>query len=187
MEFPLPTSAADVQALRQRREDLSTQLTSAADRRQELVNELKSLPAPAQEGVLARIRLLDNRILQLESDIAVTGQQLAHAPTAALTAASLPPFVPAPHSDWDDAGMAAMFIVLIPLTLVLFRLLWKRGTAQRKMVTNPIAQDVAERMGRVEQAVDAIALEVERISEGQRFLTKIMTERPAMVPERVGE
>jgi hypothetical protein len=34
-----------------------------------------------------------------------------------------------------------------------------------------------ERLVRIEQAVDAIALEVERIAEGQRFLTKLQTDR----------
>ena len=34
-----------------------------------------------------------------------------------------------------------------------------------------------DRLQRLEQAVDAIAVEVERISEGQRFLTKLQTER----------
>jgi hypothetical protein len=34
-----------------------------------------------------------------------------------------------------------------------------------------------DRMTRLEQAVEAIALEVERISEGQRFTTKLLAER----------
>jgi hypothetical protein len=34
-----------------------------------------------------------------------------------------------------------------------------------------------DRMARLEQAVEAIALEVERISEGQRFTTKLLAER----------
>ncbi|HKW45943.1 MAG TPA: hypothetical protein VJN70_00800 [Gemmatimonadaceae bacterium] len=33
------------------------------------------------------------------------------------------------------------------------------------------------RLRHLEQAVDAIAIEVERISEGQRFATKLLTER----------
>ncbi len=37
----------------------------------------------------------------------------------------------------------------------------------------------AEESTRLEQAVDAVALEVERISENQRFLTRVLTERPA--------
>ena len=34
-----------------------------------------------------------------------------------------------------------------------------------------------DRMARLEQAVETIALEVERISEGQRFTTKLLSER----------
>jgi hypothetical protein len=34
-------------------------------------------------------------------------------------------------------------------------------------------------MTRLEQAVEAIALEVERISEGQRFTTKLLADRAA--------
>jgi hypothetical protein len=33
------------------------------------------------------------------------------------------------------------------------------------------------RLARIEQAVDAIAIEVERIAEGQRFLTKLQADR----------
>ena len=41
-----------------------------------------------------------------------------------------------------------------------------------------------DRMARLEQAVEAIALEVERISEGQRFTTKLLAERAAAEPIR---
>jgi hypothetical protein len=34
-----------------------------------------------------------------------------------------------------------------------------------------------ERLARMERAVEAIAIEVERVSEGQRFVTKLMSER----------
>jgi hypothetical protein len=46
-----------------------------------------------------------------------------------------------------------------------------------------------ERLTRIEQAVDAMALEVERISEGQRYLTKVLASRPldaASLPASVG-
>ncbi|HEY3257253.1 MAG TPA: hypothetical protein VGJ64_00220 [Gemmatimonadaceae bacterium] len=33
------------------------------------------------------------------------------------------------------------------------------------------------RLERMEQGIDAIAVEVERISEGQRFTTKLLSER----------
>lgn len=37
--------------------------------------------------------------------------------------------------------------------------------------------DVNARLERMEQALDSIAIEVERISEGQRFTTKLLAER----------
>lgn len=39
-----------------------------------------------------------------------------------------------------------------------------------------IPAEVAGRLERIEQAVDAIAVEVERISEGQRFTTRLLSE-----------
>ncbi|MDE3174412.1 MAG: hypothetical protein KGN74_15185 [Gemmatimonadota bacterium] len=43
--------------------------------------------------------------------------------------------------------------------------------------------ETEQRIVRIEQAVDAIAVEVERISEGQRFTNRLMAERnPAPLP-----
>lgn len=39
------------------------------------------------------------------------------------------------------------------------------------------------RLARIEQAVEAIALEVERISEGQRFTTKLLSENNHLLPK----
>ncbi|MDB4898384.1 MAG: hypothetical protein JWN53_192 [Gemmatimonadetes bacterium] len=36
---------------------------------------------------------------------------------------------------------------------------------------------IEQRLERIEQAVDAIAVEMERVSEGQRFTTKLLAER----------
>jgi hypothetical protein len=41
--------------------------------------------------------------------------------------------------------------------------------------------DVADRLERIERAIDAMSIEVERISEGQRFVTKALADRS---PER---
>lgn len=39
-----------------------------------------------------------------------------------------------------------------------------------------------ERLARIETAVEAMAIEIERISEGQRFVTRLLAERePAKV------
>src|SRR2546423_1439046 len=40
--------------------------------------------------------------------------------------------------------------------------------------------DTRNRLERIEQAIDAIAVEVERISEGQRFTTKVISDLRAL-------
>lgn len=37
--------------------------------------------------------------------------------------------------------------------------------------------ELHDRLTRIEQAVEAIAVEVERVAEGQRFVTRVMAER----------
>jgi hypothetical protein len=39
--------------------------------------------------------------------------------------------------------------------------------------------EVSERLERIERAIDAMSIEVERISEGQRFVTKALADRSA--------
>jgi hypothetical protein len=42
---------------------------------------------------------------------------------------------------------------------------------------NPrVPMEVTSRLERIEQAIDSVAIEVERISEGQRFTTKLLSE-----------
>jgi hypothetical protein len=45
--------------------------------------------------------------------------------------------------------------------------------------------DLEARLDRIEQAVDTIAVEMERIGEGQRFVTKLLAERPS--PQQIAE
>ena len=44
--------------------------------------------------------------------------------------------------------------------------------------------EVAARLERIERSVESIAVEIERVSEGQRFTTKLLSERTALPPER---
>ena len=48
---------------------------------------------------------------------------------------------------------------------------------RRKDAQFPATHYDDDRLARIEQAVDAIAIEVERIAESQRFLTRLQTER----------
>jgi hypothetical protein len=49
-----------------------------------------------------------------------------------------------------------------------------------------VPPELQARLARMEQAIDTIAVEIERISEGQRFTTKLLSERSdASSPVRV--
>lgn len=48
---------------------------------------------------------------------------------------------------------------------------------KRSQVPVPAFDEIAQRLARMEQAIDATAVEVERISEAQRFTTKLLVER----------
>jgi hypothetical protein len=64
------------------------------------------------------------------------------------------------------------------------RMLWRAGSRVRGRAQTPIDEG---RMERLEAAVDAIAIEVERISESQRFAVGLLTDRLPPRADRVGE
>jgi hypothetical protein len=48
--------------------------------------------------------------------------------------------------------------------------------ASRPAASSAVFTETAQRLERLEGSVDAIAIEIERISEGQRFVTKLLSE-----------
>lgn len=77
-----------------------------------------------------------------------------------------------------------LMVASLGLGIPLIRALSKRW--ERESEKPRIPDDVSERLAHMEQAIDAIAIEVERIAEGQRFTTKLLAEReraPAQLPE----
>jgi hypothetical protein len=65
------------------------------------------------------------------------------------------------------------------------RMLWRAGSRVKPKIQQPVDE---ARMERLEAAVDAIAIEVERISESQRFTVNLLSDRlPARPLDRVGE
>jgi hypothetical protein len=65
-----------------------------------------------------------------------------------------------------------MAIVLFPLVRA-----WARRIEGRGAAPAPLPPGVADRLERIERAVESIAVEVERISEGQRFVTRVLADR----------
>lgn len=82
-------------------------------------------------------------------------------------------------STGGDVAMLA--IVFGTMSSVLYPLAraWARRIENRGAPLVLPLRDVEERLDRIERAVESIAVEVERVSEGQRFVTKLLAERPA--------
>jgi hypothetical protein len=174
--IPAPRTAADVDALQERRSELSSQLTSVDSRRSKLLNQLKSTNDPtAISGLQDRLALLDARQLQLETDLQQTGQQLSSASAGLIASTSAAP-VFAGLGSGQFLALSIVFTVFVlgPLAVGFARTLFKRSS--KPALPPAIFNDVAQRMERLESAVDTIAVEIERISEGQRFVTKLLSE-----------
>jgi archaellum component FlaC len=176
INIPVPRTARDIEALKARREELSNQLTSVDGRRSKLMNQLKQTgDATAVQGLEARLALLDKRQLQLESDIAETGRQLSSAPAGFATSTGTAPIFAGLGSGQIVAiSVVSIIFVLAPLAIGFARTIWKR--ANRPALPSAAFSETAQRLERLESAVDTIAVEIERISEGQRFVTKLLSE-----------
>jgi hypothetical protein len=168
-----PLTASQVASLRARRTELSNQLISADGRRTRLVEQLRKSDGAERAGLEERISLLDRRIVQIESDIAQTGRLLTTSPTLGTATTAQPVFAGLPVDDVAPIAGIFTVVVLGPLAVAAARLMWKRGSnPPRRPAVDAVT---AQRLERIEQAVDAIALEVERVSEGQRFVTRLLT------------
>jgi len=81
-----------------------------------------------------------------------------------------------PPEEVYIVGTVFMVIVLFPLSVALARRIWKKSVTA--VTTFP--REFADRLTRMENAIEATSLEVERIGEGQRFLTRLFTEKEAV-------
>ena len=69
------------------------------------------------------------------------------------------------------------FFVMAGLTSIFYPLARAYARRLESPADRGISPELATRLERMEQALDSIAIEVERISEGQRFTTKLLSER----------
>ena len=80
--------------------------------------------------------------------------------------------------------------IAIPVVLLITAWMMKTYLShQEKMkglsITRQGSTSSDERLARVEQAVESIAIEIERVSEGQRYVTKLLNERAQPMIEGV--
>lgn len=172
----VPSTREEVSALRAQRRELSDQLQSAVNRRNNLARSATTAEPTSKAGLEARIQLLDARILDIEAKIASTGDILAQAPGGLLTSSGIGTVSGGPRMDVTAVSIMTVIFVMSPIAIAIARLVWKRATSGAPP-RSAIDRESAERLQRLENSVDAIAIEMERVSEGQRFVTKLLSEQ----------
>jgi hypothetical protein len=158
--------------------DLGVRLSQLQEQQNRLIGDAKlRLDKPVadaqHEWTVARV------------DLDATREQIIALVKTQQTSSTTTP--PPPHQrlmdrlQLDKIGIG-IFLLMLPIVFALSRRLWvRRGPT-------PLATLDAEtstRLLRIEEAVESIAVEVERIGEGQRFTTKLLSERQAEVASRV--
>jgi hypothetical protein len=86
----------------------------------------------------------------------------------------------------DDPGKVIVALSFFATVAYSVNAIVRGSLAMRKhgKVSDREASPIADqRLARLEEAVDSIALEIERISEGQRFTTKLLSEQSRRASE----
>lgn len=171
----LSSPQAVFQGFKAQRRELGRQLETLENTRSNLSSQLEEpLVAGAdKKGLEQRISSLDERISAIDKQITEADAQVARA--ASVPGAAVDPPEPPRSGPPEEAwvvGTIFMFIVFLPLSIAYARRVWRKSA----QIVTSIPKELSDRVMRVEQTVEATAIEIERIGEGQRFMTRLFTE-----------
>lgn len=181
------------------RDELVAQVSTLQRTRTDIASRLREGDAAKGadlDGLTARIAVLDKQLITAYEDLAV---KRAGVVTASAVPCAVPPPVFRNGPPDEFYALSAFFIgvVLLPVSIAFARRIWRRSAS----AVTSLPKELMERLNRIEESVDSVAIEVERVGEGQRFVTNLFIESgaPHMLgaggmeplnvkqPERVGE
>jgi hypothetical protein len=194
-----PVTRAELTALEARRDELSDQLKAVTQRRGMLAQERLNAEARADAGgnqdrlivreLEQQVTELGQRSIRLQRELASAEDAIAAARArpvvqgggegSLLPAQVLRGSILVPPRGENDALLRMKYerlmlmeaLAFVLLGVVGARLLWRSATRRAQRAT-PV-----EGLTQVHQALDVIAVEVERIAENQRYVTKMLTEQ----------
>ncbi|CAN5884649.1 hypothetical protein BH11GEM1_BH11GEM1_34540 [soil metagenome] len=163
-------------AFNEQRKELANQLDNLEGKRRDLAQQVADpeIAKSVKSGLELRVAELDKRIADVDKQLAAADQSVANA--AAVPGAVIEPPPEAHNSHpgefYPPTGVLIV-TVLFALSIAYGLRIWKRGAS---VITTAFPQELSERLDRLDQSMDSIAIEVERIGEGQRFVTRVMSE-----------
>ena len=170
--------STELAQLRTRAGELRLQASDLEVRKGQLGDQRRRLGADVDPAPI------DKQLAQVEHDLAsthiqleATDKQIHELETARDMARVGFTLAPPPEPSHaavvrERMAMVGGMILLLPLVLAYARRIWHRGGPRPS-----VDSEESPRFQRMEQAIEAIALEVERIGEAQRFTTKLLVER----------
>jgi hypothetical protein len=169
-----PSASAVYEGFKAQRHELNDQLEDLEETRREISLQLQQTPAgPEKTALEARLTDVSARISAVDQMLASNAASIAQAAAIPGAVVEPPPYVrQGPPEEAYIVFTIFMFVFLLPLSIAWARRIWRRSAT----VVTSIPREISERLARMEQAVEATAVEVERIGEGQRFLTRLFTE-----------
>ena len=163
-------------------------LTAELDRAREAVAQAQAQGGPAtgnlsvtRDGNNVVIHMPDGKMISVDQSIvpaeAIQGLVVSLGQQGMAAAPPRPPDRPGP----PEAVIELVSVIMACVTIMVLGWSWARAFARRAEAKAGkgagIAPDVPLRLERIEQAVDAMAVEMERVSESQRYSARLLTER----------
>lgn len=178
---PAAPVAGDLQTMQAQLSDLRVQQIGLKAQWNSLERQLQAMRTsnPARPGVSQQWADVGVQLAQVDHDIAMLQTRIAQKQGVPVPGTIVVPPNAGRRNNPDPEmiiGMsfALLMVIAIPMSIAFARRIWK-GKPQP---VGPKVDEISPRLDRLEQAVDAIAIEIERVSEGQRFVTRILAERP---------
>lgn len=164
------------QAMRAQRRELGRQLEGLEQKRSELSRELQGTEGVDRKGIEQRLTEIDQRIAETDKQVAAADAGVAQAAAVPGAAVELPrPPREGPPEEFFVLSGIFIVAVLMPLSIAMARRIWRRGAAAA-VAASALPRELFDRFTRLEQAVDAVAVEMERVGEGQRFVTSVLAD-----------
>lgn len=174
-----PVTSANASAnLALKRAELRDQLNELAARRNQLLAQRSGATLQKTAELDGRIALIDTRTAQLEQQLFATNDMITRGLTdgsAVVQTNTDQAIRDATRSATREAARSATLGIVAVLALFM---VWRgaRNFFRRNRRAEALPGNSTQ-LAQLQQSIDAIALEVERISEAQRYTAKLMNER----------
>ena len=188
-----PKTASELAALIARRDELNSQLETLTEQRTDVARQIDNLGGSAEmrAGPMARLRMLDDRIGRITAEVQTSDELIAAAKAKGLETEGAhivvtppsPPDVPSfiwtsgQDMPWRERILDSLEttgpIALVTVVLLGAAMYWWISRSVRGQLTKLVAMQSAK-LEELQRSVDSVAVEVERVSENQRYVTKLV-------------